>query len=183
MQLGDSLGVYFPLKSNAHALLAGRPIEAVRKRLKFASLLHDDVYLESGLLQIQAGAKGAIEFGTGSSDVDAEWQTPSERGALQGGEFVFSIRKEGEESTASSAATLRSSAAISWNPTFEPFRRELPSSADWIHFGRFNDAAVEVKRSALKWQTRDESNPTIERELPDSLGPRPAEWWSFVSTR
>lgn len=167
--MGDGPKVFFPLASNGHSLLMGRPLEAVRKRLKVASILHDQVFLESGLLKIQAGATGAVSFGTASSDVDAEWQTPAERGALQSSEFVLTIGRPDADPTGSSGATLRSPSAIAWSPTFEPFRRELPGGVDWIHFGRFNTAAAKAASSAARWRSRDDSNEALARKLPDSL--------------
>jgi hypothetical protein len=44
-----------PLRSNAHTLLAGAPVAAMRRRLKWASILFDRVYLEAGILHAQAG--------------------------------------------------------------------------------------------------------------------------------
>lgn len=169
--MGEGPKVYFPLASNAHALLKGRPLEGVRRRLKVASLLHEEILLESGLLRIQAGANGAIALGTPDSTIEAEWQSPSERGTLQAGEFTVSIGRQGTDPTGDEGTTLRSNSAIAWNPTFEPFRREFPSGIDWIQLGRFavppKSQATDEVLSALR--SRDESNLAITRKLPDPL--------------
>jgi hypothetical protein len=40
----------FPLRSNAHSLVRGAPVASVRRKLKTASLLYENVILESGVL-------------------------------------------------------------------------------------------------------------------------------------
>jgi hypothetical protein len=42
-----------PLRSNASTLLTGRPIAAMRRRLKFASVYHDRLLMEAGILKVQ----------------------------------------------------------------------------------------------------------------------------------
>ena len=51
--------VFFPLASNAHALVAGGAVASVRARMKVSSLLYDRVLLEAGAMRIQAGPHGA----------------------------------------------------------------------------------------------------------------------------
>lgn len=51
--------VYFPLRSNAASMLAGRPVADIRRRIKRAALLHDDVILESGTYDLHAGPQGS----------------------------------------------------------------------------------------------------------------------------
>lgn len=161
--------VYFPLASNAHSLLAGRPLESVRRRLKMASLLHEELFLESGSLQIQAGEKGAVVFGNPSSGDSSEWQTPAQRGALQSSEFLLTLRPTSTSVNLDQPVTLRSSSAIAWSPTFEPFRREFTSDTSWIQIGRFTPATDEERSQGRSWRRRDDSNPAIARRLPDSL--------------
>jgi hypothetical protein len=47
-----------PLRSNASTLLTGAPVVSVRRRLKFASLFYDRLFIESGVLRLQAGPDG-----------------------------------------------------------------------------------------------------------------------------
>ena len=51
--------VFFPLASNAHALVTGAPLASIRARLKASSLLYSHVLIESGRMSIQAGPNGA----------------------------------------------------------------------------------------------------------------------------
>lgn len=66
--------IFFPLRSNAHSLLAGPPANSVRKRLKIASLLYDEVLIDDGALDILAGPEGASIFPHSTERV-ARWQT------------------------------------------------------------------------------------------------------------
>jgi hypothetical protein len=51
-----------PLRANAHTLVSGAAIAALRRRLKFASLVFDRVLLETGILRVHAGPHGASSF-------------------------------------------------------------------------------------------------------------------------
>ncbi len=55
----DESALFVPLRSNANTLLTGRPIVAMRTRLKYASVFYDRLYLEAGILHMQAGPNGA----------------------------------------------------------------------------------------------------------------------------
>lgn len=54
--------LYVPLRSNAKTLVTGKPIAAVRRRLKYASVFNDQVFLESGVSRMQAGEGGSSSF-------------------------------------------------------------------------------------------------------------------------
>ena len=96
----DESGLFVPLRSNASALLTGSPIESVRRRLKFASLYFDYVFLEAGIYKVSAGPGGW--FGGISPPMEGEeprWQTPRRRGAEQRQDFTISVgRDRGPES-------------------------------------------------------------------------------------
>jgi integrase len=61
--------IVVPLQSNASALLAGAPVAALRRRLKFASLFLDRLLLETGIFRVHAGPSGEL-IGLAWSDVD-----------------------------------------------------------------------------------------------------------------
>ena len=162
--------VYFPLASNAHSLLTGAPLDSVRRRMKLASLLNDEVLIEGGSMQIQAGATGATAWRNLIAAEEPAWQTPTERGRLQGSEFTISMGPTGTTpDSAEMREVMRSRSAIGWAPTFEPFRSELSNSAAWVRFGGFDALDAEEKQGAKVWRTRDGSNAAIERRLPDAI--------------
>ena len=47
--------VFFPLASNARALVSGSAVNGVRSRLKVSSLFYNQVLVEAGQMSIQAG--------------------------------------------------------------------------------------------------------------------------------
>ena len=58
----DESALLVPVRSNGSALLTGKPVESVRKRLKFASLYFDYVFLETGIFDMSAGPGGSSGF-------------------------------------------------------------------------------------------------------------------------
>src|SRR2546428_8770885 len=89
--------VLFPLASNAHALVTGRPVRNVRARLKLASLLYNQVLVEAGQMSIQAGPHGSSAWRHGSRpDEPSKWQTPSGRNRAQAAPFSLSIAAQTE---------------------------------------------------------------------------------------
>ncbi len=76
-----------PLRANASTLLAstllaGAPIAALRRRLKFASLFYDRLLLETGIFRAHAGPTGSSTFIVPPTEQDPpRWQTPAERHA------------------------------------------------------------------------------------------------------
>ena len=58
----DGSVLVVPLRSNAHTLLAGAPIAAMRRRLKFASMVYDRLLLETGIFRVHAGPDGYSSF-------------------------------------------------------------------------------------------------------------------------
>jgi hypothetical protein len=80
----DQSTAFFPLRTNAHALLAGAPALSVVGRIKHASLLHDRVLLESGTWRANAGPTGSTAFWT-PPDQGGEhrWQRAGDRRSAQ----------------------------------------------------------------------------------------------------
>jgi hypothetical protein len=66
---------FFPLRSNAHALVAGAPARSVVRRIKIAALMHDHVLVEDGAVEIQAGPAGTVEnWQPPGADAPQRWQ-------------------------------------------------------------------------------------------------------------
>ena len=65
-----------PLRSNAKALVAGAPVAALRRRLKYASVFQDQLFLESGVLQIEAGEGGSSIFAPPVTLDRSAWLAP-----------------------------------------------------------------------------------------------------------
>lgn len=133
----DQSTALFPLRTNAHALLAGAPALSVVGRIKHASLLHDRVLLESGSWMANAGPAGSTTFWT-PPDQGGEhrWQQARDRRSAQQAGFYLAMAPSG------SSQPLRTvihsdSAEVAWQATMEPVRRELPSEVDWIEFESF----------------------------------------------
>lgn len=122
--------VLFALHSNAFGLVSGSSVETVRRRLKFATLLHDEVLVEAGGASINAGAGGSIAL----KGLDrGRWQTPRERGSSQRLGFTMSAAVEeipGVIAKGPYRNVISSPGGVSWEPTFSPFWNEIPTSLD-----------------------------------------------------
>ena len=161
--------LYVPLRSNAKTLVTGAPIAALRRRLKYASVFHDQVLLESGILRMQAGEGGSSSFvvpATGPQP--ARWQTPRQRQLAQQSPFQLSVGRETTPGVPAETMqpVLTSDSAISWTATLEPFAAELPAGTDWIHFGRFTKPGPSVDRVAQEWTWADQHNPYLDQAIP-----------------
>jgi hypothetical protein len=142
----DHSRVYFPLRSNAYTLLAGRQIAALRARIKRAALLNDEVILESGTFDVQAGPGGS--FSTWRPPTGKEkWQTPSLRGRLERSTFTISMKPSAAPADAPAHPIIQSPASIVWIATLEPLKRELPRGLKWLRYGHGDDLP-EVAREA-----------------------------------
>ena len=161
--------LYVPLRSNAKTLVTGKPIAAVRRRLKCASVFNDQVFLESGVLRMQAGEGGSSSFVVpADEDHPARWQTPRQRQLAQQSPFQLSVGRETTPGVLAEVMhpVLASDSAISWTATLHPFADELPAGTDWIHFGRFTEPGQDVKRIAQDWIRADEHNPYLDEVIP-----------------
>jgi hypothetical protein len=165
----ESLLLLVPLRSNGSALLTGKPVESVRRRLKFASLYFDHIFLEGGTFRMSAGPNGS--FGVAEKPREGEtarWQTPAQRGAEQRRPFTLSI---GAEKTPGVPAetmqtALVSETTVSWTATLEPFAYELPAETDWISYTPTRDPSGEIRRISDEWKRADERNRALEEAIP-----------------
>jgi hypothetical protein len=161
--------LYVPLRSNAKTLVTGAPIAALRRRLKYASVFHDQVLLESGILRMQAGEGGSSSFVVPATEPQpARWQTPRQRQLAQQSPFQLSVGRETTPGVSAETMQpmLTSDSAISWTATLEPFAAELPAGTDWIHFGRFTKPGPSVGRMAQGWTWADQHNPYLDQAIP-----------------
>lgn len=122
--------IFFPLRTNANALIVGRGINEVRSRLKLAGLLHDKVYVEEGMMDIHAGPSLSFSISMPSDWREMVWQTPRDRGRSTG----FSVSLQPSNDASASPLVQSSPTSIYWRPTFEPFKREMPSVFPWMQF-------------------------------------------------
>ena len=133
--------LYVPLRSNAKTLVTGTPIAALRRRLKYASILHDQLVLEPGALLMKAGPQGWV---TEPRYDQATWQTPRQRHVAEQEQFGIRVRRKPSPDTEPEPdpgappreieTLYTSNPAICWAPTLLPFADELPGDADWVHF-------------------------------------------------
>ncbi len=131
-----------PLRSNAHSLIAGPAAVAMRKRLKFASLVFDRVMLEQGRLTIHLGPHGAMEMPY-PQEADERLQSPRQR-HLKTGErlqvFFTETNPMLDENTAGlevlqeALPMIDSPFVYRWSPTLLPFAQELPGDCDRMHW-------------------------------------------------
>ena len=162
----DGSVLVVPLRSNAHTLLAGAPIAAMRRRLKFASLFYDRLLLETGIFRVHAGPHGYSSFiAPPTEDDPARWQTPAERRAGTGVTFVVAVSPDGRPDAPPQTA-VESEAAIAWTATLHPFADELPRGTDWIDFVTSRNPTGEIQRLAQQWTWADERNRSLEHAIP-----------------
>jgi hypothetical protein len=144
--------VFFPLASNAHALVSGSAVNSVRSRLKVSSLFYNQVLVEAGQMSIQAGPHGASAWRHGHDpESETKWQTPSGRKRAQEVPFSLSMAEETEYGVPAPGPyrhVFASQTSIDWRPTLEPFQKELPPDCDWVIFGRPNPMLPESKELA-----------------------------------
>lgn len=163
----DRSRVYFPLRSNAYTLLAGRQIAALRARIKRAALLNDEVILESGTFDVQAGPGGS--FSTWRPPTGKEkWQTPSLRGRLEGSTFTISMKPSAAPADAPAHPIIQSPASIVWIATLEPLKRELPRGLKWLRYGHGVDMP-EVAREAGSIFNPDYKDEALAALLPEGF--------------
>jgi hypothetical protein len=166
----DQSTLFVPLRSNGSALLTGKPIESVRRRLKFASVYFDHVFLEAGIYEITAGPSGA--FGSIRTPRDGEvprWQSPVHRGAgrRQPVQVTFGGGQGANVVVDSMATVPNSKATISWKATLQPFAGELPAGADWIDFVPSRESEGYIKQMTSGWNQADEHNTALQRAIPE----------------
>ena len=122
--------IYFPLRSNAASLLKGAPVGSVLRRIKLGALLHDQVWLEEGVWDGQAGPRGAMQFwsppGPGAR---RGWQTARERGSAVKHDFMVAMKLAGAPDGLPARPVIQSPTRVRWWATFEPLRAESSNRA------------------------------------------------------
>lgn len=159
-----------PLRSNGSVLLNGRPVEAVRRRLKLASLSFDRVYLEDGTYRLRAEPGGSQgRPGRPGEGEPARWQTPARRGAEQRRSFTVAPGRRAAPAVPPRrpGTAARAGASVSWAATLQPFAAELPSSADWVSFVPTRDPDGGMARLSERWRRADDRNAALERAIPE----------------
>lgn len=158
---------FYPLRSNAYALMSGQLLSQLRAGLKFASLLYDEIVLERGEYRVQAGPTGGSAMHIPRTQEAASWQSTRERGAAQG--TRFGVAAGSSDSPDRMVNFVSSIATVDWRATFEPFARELPAGCDWISFGDVLKPDREIRRVADEWSRRDRNNHLLNRTIPDQF--------------
>ena len=159
-----------PLASNAHSLLAGRPVEAVRQRLKVASVLYDEVVIEAGHYRFSAGAGGAISSRLLVPEETLKWQTPQARGDAERHGLQVSVGLEtvpGQPAPPEVMRTfMQTSVSRAWEATLEPFISELPPRCDWVEWVARQKSALldDLTQPGIR---RDMNNPALKEMIPD----------------
>lgn len=154
------------LRANAHGLLAGAPVGAIRRRLKQASLLYDRVLLEAGTLRVDAGPGGSASFW--SLPRDSAWQTAMERRRATDAPFTVSVAAGSGPRVAASGPyqpVVSSPTSVSWVATLEPFARELPRNCGWIEYFEAPPMGPDLEALCSRWSRLDRQNPSLRRDI------------------
>jgi hypothetical protein len=161
-----------PLRSNASGLVAGSPVDTVRRRLKTASILFDRILLEAGVYRLQAGPGGSFAvLDPPRPDEEPRWQTAAARHAAQAESFGLAMGRETTPGVPAAVAhaVMSSEATISWAATLQPFARELPADTGWIGFTRTPEPVNDMRRVKDRWDQTDKRNPALERAIPEQF--------------
>jgi hypothetical protein len=159
-----------PLRSNAHTLLAGAPVAAMRRRLKFASLFFGRLYLEAGIFRMDAGPTGYFDTLEPAGD-GTRWQTAAQRSAAQASSFQLAMGREIVPGTPAPTmhTVMASQTSHSWVATLDPFGDELPAGCDWVEWVRSPQLPSDLDRTVRDWTWADEHNAALERVIPERL--------------
>ena len=84
-----------PLRSNGSSLLHGKPVESVRRRIKYASVSFERVLLEAGIYRLQAGPGGSWGvLEPPPYETEPRWQTAAHRHAAKATSFGLNMGRE-----------------------------------------------------------------------------------------
>ncbi len=160
--------IYFSIRANAHGLLAGAPVEAVRRRIVAGALLHDEVIIDDGLWDGRAGPSGSFELHIPSarSETPLEYQTARARGRSLGANFH--VATKASESAGPPRTVLKSSTTIGWSATLEPMKREMPRAYPWLHFMSL-DLLPEDKGLVSRMVAEDQRDRVLSDLIPDEF--------------
>jgi hypothetical protein len=153
MSTSQPRAIYYPLRANAYGLTSGAQFANFKRRLKVAALLHDQLVLHNGVWTGVAGPRGGYQMHIPPHQAPAQLlrpQTPRERKRAVGGHFSFAVSDtpDGEPYN----VIAESEAAVSWQATFEPIRKELPHAYGWIEFENFTLLAPGLAKAKLVTQ-------------------------------
>jgi hypothetical protein len=166
---GDESTLLVPLRSNANTLLAGAPVAAFRRRLKYASIFYDRLLLEGGVLRLNAGPTLSFSAVEPFNEQDPpRWQTAAARHAAEQAPFQLAVGREDTPGVPASTMHVAGSSetTISWVATLYPFADELPASANWVEFVRSREPEGRVKDLADQWTRADEHNLALQQAIP-----------------
>jgi len=141
----------------------------MRRRLKYASVFYDRLYLEAGILHMQAGPNGAVSFVEPATDQrPARWQTPRERHMAEQQQFLWLMGREHTPGVPAETAqvAVQSDTTVCWDATLQPFAVELPPDARWVDFVRPPAPSGEAGRLADQWRWADQRNSSLEEAIP-----------------
>jgi hypothetical protein len=158
-----------PLRSNAHTLLAGAPVAAMRRRLKWASILFDRIYLEAGILHAQAGPTGSASMMRHpQSDEQPLWQSAAQRKAAQSSSFQILVGAEKTPGVPASTMhpVVASETSIDWQATLLPFADET-DNCDWVEWVVSQEPQDEAAKLVKDWTWNDDRNEALNAAIPE----------------
>lgn len=160
--------IYFPVRANAHSLLAGGPAASVRRRLIISALMHDLVLVDDGAWHGHAGPTGSWEmrFPPERLGKPAEFQTARSRAKAKAGRFFVAVKPTGSPGPARPMVT--SDTTIAWEATFEPIKRELPRAYPWLEF-LSADLHPDDKRIVKRMVDEDAHDGVLDALIPDQF--------------
>ena len=143
----------------------------MRRRLKFASLFFDKLYLEAGVFRMDAGPTGYFDTLEPARD-GTRWQTGPQRSAAQASSFGLAMGREIVPGTPAPTmhTVMASEISHSWVATLDPLGDELPAGCDWVEWVRSpRQLPSELDRIVRDWTWADERNAALERAIPERL--------------
>ena len=166
----DPSVAYFGLRTNAHQLVSGAGVAAVKRRIKLASLLHDQVMLELGIYELQAGPSGSLPIyysGPAEGEV-VRWQTPRERHPHGG--FHWGLRRSDAPEGTLFRPMLSSETRLRWRASFLPLVHEVGGleAFPWLR-GAWIEDAPRTSTVVNQMARRDQDDPILRRTWPDQF--------------
>lgn len=170
--MNEKTSVFVPLRSNAHAFVAGAGVASIRRRLKIASLLYDHIYVEAGAVTIFAGPDGATTWYSPNAEEQgrARFDTARARATASTRRFGIQMGQEaipGVPSQGPWRPVVNSGTRIAWRGSLEPLTAELPQECGWITLAMPARVPPQRDQMASEWQRLDERNAVLAAEFPD----------------
>lgn len=140
----------------------------MRRRLKFASLFFDKLYLEAGVFRMEAGPSGGFSTLEPAAD-GTRWQTAAQRRTAQASSFQPAMGTELVPGTPAPVMRtfMESQTSHSWAATLDPFADEFPPGCDWVEWVRSPRLTGELNRVVQDWIWADDRNAALERAIPE----------------